>query len=310
MKRSYKYRLELTKSQTEVMQHTFNFCRFLYNSSLQERRSFYEKFGKGISYNTQAAELREVKREFKDQVKPIYSQCIQHVLRRLDLAYESFFKRCEKGKTPGFPRFKKYDRFRSICFPQSNLHGFGVKLLDNNKLKIYGLPGEVKVKWHRPWKGRCKQVQIVKKADKFYLVLSCDDVPKNILPSTGKTIGIDLGINSFATLDDGTSFHHPKPYKTAKEQLANYQRKLALKQKGSKNREKTKVALAKAHERIHNIREDFQHKLANKLIRENDMIIIEKLNIQDMLKSNSNSEVKNENITDASWGSFCHKFDL
>jgi putative transposase len=106
-------------------------------------------------------------------------------------------------------------------------------------------------------------VMIKKQGDKFYLIVSCDEVPLEPLAKTGKTIGIDLGLNSFITADDGTKFHHPKPYKTAKEKLAFLNQKLARKLKGSNNRKSVQKQLAKAYEKVSNIRHDFLHKAAN-----------------------------------------------
>src|SRR5208282_2189182 len=221
MKLSYKYRLCLNQEQTKVMQKIFNFCCFLYNSALQERISYYNIFGKGIYYNAQAHILPEIKKEFASQTLSIYSQTLQQVLKRLDRSYQSFFRRVKEGADQsGFPRYKSSDRYRSIVFPQSDLNSGGVRLLANQKLQVFGIPGEVKVKWHRPFQGRCKQVMIVKRADKFYVILSCDEVPLAPLAQTGKTIGIDLGLTAFITKDNGDKFHHPKPYHTAKEKIA------------------------------------------------------------------------------------------
>ena len=306
MKLSYKYRLDLSAEQVEILQKNFNFCRFLYNSALQEKISFYKKFQKSVSYNSQSAFLPEIKQNFSEQTDSIYSQSLQQVLKRLDGAYQNFFRRAKQGETPGFPRYKSVDRMRSICFPQSDLTGFGVKLLENKSLKIYGIPGEVKVIWHRPFQGRCQQVTIVKQSGNYYIVLSCDDIPLETLPSTGKTIAIDMGIDSFVTLDDGTKFHHPRPYKTAKEKLAYLNRKLALKQRGSNNRQRVRESISRAYDRISNIREDFQHKLSKQIVTDNDVIIIEKLNIKGMLEAKG-FEVNKSNIQDASWGRFVNK---
>src|ERR1700678_23356 len=178
MKLSYKYRLYLNKEQAEELQKIFNFCNFLYNSALQERISFYKKYGKSASYAYQCKALPDIKKEFAEQTLSIYSQVLQQVLKRLDGSYSNFFRRVKEGADKvGFPRYKPQDRFRSIVFPQSDLKSGGVKQLENGKLKIFGIPGDVKVKMHRPFQGRCKLVSIIKKADKFYIVLSCDEVP-------------------------------------------------------------------------------------------------------------------------------------
>lgn len=304
MKLSYKYRIYPNREQAEIIQRNFNFSCFLYNCALQERNSFYKKYGKSISYNQQSKVLPEIKLEFALQTQSIYSQSLQQVLKRLDVSFQNFFRRVkQKGSKIGFPRFKSADSFKSIVFPQSDLNGFGVKLQSNNKLKIFGIPGEVKINMHRPFQGKCKQVILTEKACKFYIILSCDNVAIEPMAKTGKTIGIDLGLNSFITADDGTKFHHPKPYKTAKEKLAFLNRKLADKQRGSNNRNKTKQSLLKAYEKVSNIRNNFLHKTANQLVKENDIIMLEKLNVKSMLESKG-FDVSKSNIQDASWAKF------
>ena len=304
MKLSYKYRIYPNKTQIKVLEKNLNFCCFLYNCALQERKSYYKTFGKGTSYSNQSKALPEIKSEFSEQTETIYSQSLQQVLKRLDVSYNNFFRRVKsKASEAGFPRYKSSDRFRSISFPQANLKSGGVKLLENNKLKVFGIPGEVSVKWHRPFQGRCKQITLSKQTDKFYIILSCDEVPKEPLAKTGKTIGIDLGLTSFITTDDGTKFHHPKPYKTAKEKLAYLNRKLAAKKRGSNNRNRTKKQLVKAYQKVSNIRDNFLHQVAKQLVKENDTVIIEKLNVKSMLEAKV-FEVSKSNIQDASWARF------
>src|SRR5271166_1998457 len=266
MNLSYKYRLYPNKEQSAKLQSNFAFCCFLYNSALEERISFYKKYGESLSYSDQCKALPDIKIEFEKQTQSIYSQSLQQVLKRLDSSYQNFFRRVkQKASKAGFPRYKSFDRFNTVVFPQSDLSGGGVKLI-NNKLKVFGIPGEIKVKWHRPLQGRCKQVIIKKQGDKFYLIVSCDEVPLAPLTKTGKTTALDLGLTSFITADDGTKFHHPKPYKTAKEKLAYLNRCLAAKQRGSNNRKRAKRSLARAYQKVSNIRNDFLHKVAKQLV--------------------------------------------
>jgi putative transposase len=300
--------------QIEILEKNLNFCSFLYNNAFEESISYYKHFGKTRSYSQQCAQLPEIKELYAEETKGLYSQTIQQVLKKRETAFKNFFRRVKtKSGKAGFPRYQSRDRSNSLIFPQAQMtkgHWGGVKLLENKKLQIFGIPGGVKVKWHRPFQGRCKQVSIKRQAGKFYLILSCDAVPLAPLASTGKSIAIDLGLTNFITTDDGKaslSFHHPKPYKTSKEKLAYAQRKLSAKQKGSNNRIKAKKQVAKVSEHIANIRKDFQHKLALKLIRENDEIILEDLNVKSMLEGAQRApgfEVSKLNIADASWGSF------
>lgn len=305
MIRNYKYRIYPNATQAKALEDTFNFCRFLYNCALEERITYHKKYKKFLNYHKQCLSLRRIKEVFPEVKNKIHSHVLQQTLKQLDGSYQHFFRRIKKGETAGFPRFKGKDRFKSICYlqPIHDLSGGCVKKLANGKLRISKLPGELKVKWHRPFEGRCKQVRIIKQADKWFICLSCDDVPMTPLGSTGKSVAIDFGITNFITQDDGVVHHHPRAYKTAKEKLANHNRKLAAKQRGSMNHKRALVALQRAHQKVHNIRTDFQHKLSKQLVEENDVIIIEKLNIKSMLENNGFA-VGNSNITDASWGSF------
>jgi putative transposase len=314
MRLSYKYRVYLNKEQELEFEKTLNFCRTLYNSALQERRTHYKSFTvnfpnhkeDGIKYSgptksTQIKSLKEVKLDFEPQVQNIYSQCLQDVINRLDKAFLSFFDRCKKGGAPGYPRFKTPERYNSITFTQCDFDQFGVRLLEDHKhINIYGL-GKVKIKYHRPFEGKCKLVTLLRKGDKYYVCLSCDGVPNKPLPKTGKAVGIDLGIVNFATCDDGQIHHHPKPYKTAKEKLAYHQKKLALKQKGSNNSKRQKKVIANCHEKVANIRKDYLHKFALNIVSNYDNITMEDLNIKSMLESD-NKKVNKSNIQDAGWG--------
>lgn len=308
MQRSYKYRIYPNNSQRDALNNIFDFCRFIYNKALEKRINHYKNNNKSLSYPDQCKTLSEIVKLFPAETKTTYSQTSQQVLKQLDTAYKNFFNRIKKGsKEKGFPRFKNKDRFRSILFPQSDSTKGGIKLSNDNKYIEVFKVGNVKIKYHRPFQGRCKQIRITRnKLDQYFVIFSCINVPKNILPKTNKEIGIDLGINSFITTNNGISYHHPKPYKTSLEKMQFLQRKLQKCQKNSNNRIKIKKSLTKINNKIVNIREDFQYKLCNKLIKENDKIFIEDLNVKSMLESD-NIQVKNSNISDAAFGSFKQK---
>ena len=163
MQKAFKYRLYPNKEQRKALFSIFKFCRFLYNSALQERISYYKKYDQSISYNTQAAYLTAIKKEFKtefeDKEYNIYSQTLQQTLKQVDSAYTNFFRRVKsKSSKAGFPRFKNSDRFRSICFPQikPDASAGGIKLKNNN-LKVFGVKGDIEVVYHRPIEGIAKQ---------------------------------------------------------------------------------------------------------------------------------------------------------
>src|SRR5713101_8082195 len=174
MRKAYNFRLYPNKVQRETLDSIFSFCQFFYNCALEERILYYKTFGKGIGYNKQSSYLPEIKKLFPQETANINGQVLQQILKHLDKAYKNFFRRIKKGmKEPGFPRFKSKDRFRSICFPQVN-HDLsssqgkgGIIRRANNKLYVSGLPGELKVKWHRPLQGRVKQALIIKKGEQY-----------------------------------------------------------------------------------------------------------------------------------------------
>ena len=308
MKRAFVFRIYPNKAQQSVLNNIFEFCRFLYNSALEQRISYYSKTKKSISYVAQAAQLPEIKSLFPES-DIIYSQTLQATLKQVDSAYSGFFRRLRNhDKHAGFPRFKNRDRFRSILFPQANLVTGGVRLLPNKKLKVYGIPGEIYTKWHREISGICKNIRIKRtNTDKYFVVITCDNVELSaISEKTGKECGIDLGINSFATLDSGEQFSHPRNLRDNEEKLGNLQRKYSKKGPWSNRKRRIKLKLAKLHEKIANIRDDFQHKLANKLIAEYDRVYVEKLDIDEMLEK-KNYKVNKRNISDAAWGMFTQK---
>ena len=163
MEKAYKYRMYPNAKQLEELFGVLNFSRFLYNSALQERRSYYRKYGKGRSYYDQEKCLAEIKLMYPEETKKIYSQTLQQVLKQLDKAFNAFFKGIKSGRKIGFPRFKSRNRFNSICFPQvaDNLSGIGgIKLLDAKHIKVFGITGNIKIKMHRPFQGRCCQVRV------------------------------------------------------------------------------------------------------------------------------------------------------
>ena len=289
----FKYRIYPDQSQRETLDSAFEACRLLYNGCLEERINHYKKFQKGISYNDQSAQLPEIKEQ--GWFVGIYSQTIQEVLKRLDKAFQAFFKRVKNGEEPGFPRFKKYGRFRSIVFPQPDpeLKGPGGISLHGKKLKVFGIEKLIPVKLHRPLPegAACKQARIFRDGDQYFVIFTFDGERKIESESTGKVAAFDLGTSSFLTKDDGTKIDHPRPFKRAKDRLIKAQRDFSAKKGNSKNSLRAKRSLAAKHRKVRNIRLDFQHKLALELVRQNDVIILEDLDIKNMLSKRRNQKI-------------------
>jgi putative transposase len=318
MKLSFKYRLYPNKVQREALDGILASCRFLYNCALEERINSYKQCGVSLSYNVQAKELVGIVDAFPE-FSNVLAQTRQQVLKTLDTAFQNFFRRVKQGtEKPGYPRFKNQYRFRSICFPQPQVdllsgRGSGIKLLPNGKLKVFGIPGDLKVIFHRPFQGRVKQARILKEpGNKWFLVLFCDDVPVVPVEKTGRTVGIDLGLNTFIVASDGTKFHAPKPYKTSLEKLRFKQQKLAAKLKLNGNKRTNNVVrlrdeIARTHSKVANVRKDFAHKTANELFKKYDTVYFEDLDVQGMLEQKREPgkiAPLNRNIADAAWGLF------
>ncbi|MCW2564641.1 MAG: transposase, OrfB family [Mycobacterium sp.] len=291
--------------------------RELYNAALQERRDGWAGSKSQIGYTDQAAQLTDIRSARADVARWSYSSQ-QATLRRLNRAFNSFFRRIKTGKTPGFPRFKAQGRFDSVEWPKD---GDGARWHpETSSVYLQGI-GQVKVTAHRPVVGRVKTIQIRREGRRWMLILSCDDVPMNPAPATGEQAGIDLGIASFATTSDGTHIDNPRWHRAASERLASAQRRLARARPGSKSRRQRRETVAARHRKVANCRRDFHHKTADNLVGRYEMIVMEDLAIANMLRrakpvpdaANPGKFLPNgaaaktglnRSISDAGWGQF------
>ena len=298
MLRVYRYRLYPTRAQDESMRTTLYRLRELYNAALQERRDAYRKQGRTISGYQQMAELREV-RELRPEYAAIHTHLLQDVVTRLDRAYRAFFRRIKAGEKPGFPRFKGRGQYSTFTFKDAVNHN-GVRLLAGGKrVKLAGI-GNVKVKLHRPTEGTIKQASVTLSGDgHWYIAFVCDGIQPFPLPSTGTSVGVDVGITTFAALSDGTMVANPRPYETAQRSLAMAQRRVSRRRRGSKRRRKAVVLLSKKHDHVRRVRLDFHHKTALDLVRRFDSISVEKLNVKGLAQMRLAKQVH-----DAGWSQF------
>ena len=205
----------------------------------------------------------------------------QATLRRLNKAFDGFFGRVKAGRKAGYPRFKGAARFDSVEWPKD---GDGARWLPaQRRVYLQGI-GQVKVHVHRPVAGRVKTIQVKRQGRRWMLVLSCDDVPTNPLPATGRQAGIDVGIVSFATTSDGEHVDNPRWGRAAADRLATAQQRLQRAKRRSKNRERKRETVAARHRKIANQRKDFHHKQARALVGRYDLLVVEDLQIANMLR--------------------------
>jgi len=292
--KSYKFKIRRpSKAFVARFEQTLDICRELYNAALQERRDAWRLNRISVSYFEQANQLSEIK-AIRSDLKTVHSQILQDVLKRLDKTFKAFFARVEKGEKAGFPRFKSANRFNSFCYPQSGFR------LDGDKLTLSKI-GTVRIRLSRITQGKVKTCTIKREINGWFVVFTVE-TEKELLPKTGKSIGIDAGIESFMTLSDGTQIENFKFFEASQRRLRVAQRSVSRKKKGSNSRGKAVVNLKKIHQKIKHQRNDFQHKISTKLVKDFDLIAIEKLNISGMSKG-----FLAKQIHDAAWSSFFSK---
>jgi putative transposase len=279
MKRIETIRLYPTVAQEAALEHALHVTRHLYNAALQERKDAYRLRHISITAKMQYAELTTLRKE-SHHLAGVYRELEDAVLHRLDLAFAAFFRRCQRGETPGFPRFRVAARWRQLEFP----HGDRALKLDSAQRRVR-VPH---VGWVKLRKGRnvpaYGRAWVVCKGGRYYAQFECERAVEPLAP-TGRVAGLDRGIAVLVATSDGALIENPRHVKASRLALARAQRVVSKAKRGGKNRRKAVAQVARLHEKVARQRRDYAHKVSRRIVNTYDRIALEKLRLRDMTRS-------------------------
>jgi putative transposase len=319
VRRSFKFLLRPTRKQEAALGACLEDTRQLYNAALEERREAWRMGRHKVTFYSQDAQLKVIRADDPQQYWRWSFDCERAAIRRLDRAFQDFFDRVEAGRKPGYPRFKGRGWWDSIEWPakKGGARWDSVPHPKVTRVYLQGI-GHVRVHQHRAIKGRIKTITAKREGGRWYVMLSCDDVPAEPLDPAGAPIGIDMGVASFLTTSGDAHVPNPRHLAATAERLAAAQRDLARKKRGSR-RQKAVAKVARLHGKVRRQRLDHAHKTALALVRDHDLIVHENLQITNMTArprprpdGNGGHEPNgsaakaglNRSIQDAGWGIF------
>ena len=300
------YRLYQTPKQELGLQHTFDVHREFYNNARQKRVDVYKNEQRSVSFAEQCRETTAL-RAINPELAACNAQSLQVTLKRLDLAFKAFYRRCKTGEIPGFPRFKTHDLFKGWGY---KAHGDGWKFQVTGKrkasLRISGI-GTIKTRGKARTPGIPKTLEIIHRNGKWYASVTFLCEPKR--KHGNKTLGMDWGLTHFATLVDKDTgdvekIKNPLPLKQSLKKLKAAQQILARKKRGSKRRQKIKKQILAIHEKVANQRKDFLHKQSAKLIADSKIFITEELDVKSMAEDETKCKGFHRNTLDSSPATF------
>ena len=324
MEKAYKYRIYPNKKQKELIQKTFGCVRYVYNHFLYEQMELYSNEKKHLSNTEMSRELTKLKSE-NDWLKESDKCALQNTLRDLDSAYKNYFREMKKS---GYIRYSKdklehfsrinhkptlYDSCNHPKFKRKKTHMFSYRTTYTNNNIEYSynhikLPklGWVKTRDKQTPQGKILNATISQEpSGKYYVSICCTEVEIKPFPKTNRQIGLDLGLKDFCITSDAEKYANPKYLKKSLDKLVRLQRELSRKTKGGSNWEKTRIKVARQHEKIANQRRDYLNKLSTELVKTYDLIAIEDLKVSNMVKNHKLAMA----INDVSWYEFTRQLE-
>ncbi len=319
VRRSYKFRLRPTAGQVVLLLALLEDLRQLYNAALEERREAWRIGHHHITFGSQDAQLKEIRAADPERYGRWAFNCERAAIRRLDRAFRAFYRRCKAGEKPGYPRFKGSGRWDSIEWPEGDgARWDSVAHPTITRVRLLGI-GHVRVHQHRAVKGVIKTITVKRELGRWYVILSCDDVPAEPMGPTGAVVGIDVGIANFLTTSDGRHVLNPRPLAASADRLTAAKQAVSRKKRGSHRRRKAVRKVAALHVKVRRTRLDHAHKTALALVRDHDVIVHEALQITNLTRrpkprpagdgtwEPNGAAAKsglNKSILDAGWGVF------
>lgn len=308
MHRAFTYRLQPTKGQEQRLVALLEVQRELYNAALEERRGAWDREHRRVTKYDQFGQLKDLGRDRPDALAYGTRVC-RGTLTRLDEAFAGFLRRIRTGQTPGYPRFKASGRWDSVSWPDAA----GWKVDEAAKrLYVQGV-GHVRLRLHRPLRGTPKSLTVARRGRHWDLTVFCSEVPRQPLPPTGRSVGIDLGVANLVTTSEGDTIANPRPRKSLADRLGAAQRDKARRKRGSVRYHRANASIIRVKAKEARIRKDHLHKVSRRLVDENDLICHENLSIGSMVRSargtiespGTNVAAKsglNDAISDSGWG--------
>ncbi|SFP16548.1 transposase, IS605 OrfB family, central region [Actinomadura madurae] len=290
VKRAFKYRFYPTDEQAAELSRTFGCVRMVYNRALEERTRAWHTEQRRVSYSETSAMLTGWKRTSELMfLSEVSSVPLQQALRHLQAAFTAFFEKRAKH-----PRFKSRKKSR-----QSAEYTRSAFTFRDGRLRLAKMSEPLAIKWSRPLPDGAEPTTVTVSLDaagRWFASLLCEDTIVRP-PSVDRAVGVDAGVTSLVTLSNGEKITNPRHGHQKRKRLSRAHKDLARKRKGSANREKAKRKLARIHAQIADRRRDFLHKLSTRLVRENQTVVIENLNVAGMVRNRSLARV----ISDAAW---------